>query len=134
MQKFSSNSFIIPGRNILTSDSVVSILFCFLKTMLVVGYLGSDFQSSLYAFGCQKDVPTNYTNIVTDKCQNKLSELMGWSLHLTDQMGKFLSQWPNFAGTLFCTCTGLRKVPLLHINTCRLGLSVTDCQSRRNIL
>ena len=52
MQKFSSNSFIIPGRNILTSDGVVSILFCFLNTMLVVGYLGSDFQSSFYAFRC----------------------------------------------------------------------------------
>ena len=54
MQKFSSNSFIIPGRNVLTSDSVISILFCFLKTMLVVGYLGSDFSRHSMLLGVRK--------------------------------------------------------------------------------
>ena len=42
--------------------------------MGVLGHQESDFQSPFFAFECKKDVPTNCLKVVTDKCQNQLSE------------------------------------------------------------
>ena len=47
----------------------VLTLFCFLKTMCVLGHQESDFQLSFIAFEVQKDVPVNCLKIVTGKRQ-----------------------------------------------------------------
>ena len=60
--------------NIFISDNGGLTLFCFLKTMCVLGHQESDFQSSFYALESLKDVPTNCTKVVTNKRQNQLSE------------------------------------------------------------
>ena len=74
MHNISSNNFIILGSNIFISDNRVLTLFCFLKAISVLSHHKPDFQSSIYAFECLKDVLTNCTKIVTDKRQYKLSE------------------------------------------------------------
>ena len=56
--------------------------------MCVLGHQDSDFQSSVFAFECKKDVPANCLKIVTEKRQNQLSEPIVWPLHQS-QKGQF---------------------------------------------
>ena len=67
MQKILQTVSIKWEASIFISDKGVLTLFGFLKTMCVLDHQESDFQSSFYAFECQKDVPTNCLKIVTDK-------------------------------------------------------------------
>ena len=48
--------------------------------MFILGHQESDFQCPFFAFESKKADLMNYTNIVTHKRQNKLSEQMSWSL------------------------------------------------------
>ena len=59
--------------SIFISDNGVLTLFCFHKTMCVLGHQESYFQSSFYAVECNKDVLTNRLKIITDKRENQLS-------------------------------------------------------------
>ena len=56
--------------------------------MGVLGHQESVFQSSFYAFECEKDVLTNCLKIVTDKRHNQLSEPIVWPLRRS-QKGQF---------------------------------------------
>ena len=62
-----SNIFFILGSKHFTSENGVLVLFCFLKTMFVLGHQESDFQSSFYAFEFLKYTPPNCTKKITDK-------------------------------------------------------------------
>ena len=56
--------------------------------MCVLGHQESDFESSFFAFECEKDDPANCLKIVTDKRKNQLSEPIVWPLsHI--QKGQF---------------------------------------------
>ena len=52
MQKNLKTVSIYWEASIFISDNGVLTLFCFLKTMRVLGHQESDFQSTLFAFEC----------------------------------------------------------------------------------
>ena len=88
MQKNLQTFSIYWEASIFVSDNGVLTVFCFLKTVCVLGHQDSDFASSFFTFECKKEVPANCFNIVTDKRHNQLSEPLVWPLpHI--QKGQF---------------------------------------------
>ena len=88
MQKNPQRVSIYWEASIFISEYGVFTLFCFLKTMCVLGHQESDFQSSFNAIECKKDVAMDRLKIVTDKCQNQVSESIVWPLRHS-QIGQF---------------------------------------------